>query len=189
MKIIELLNKIANGENFPKKIKFDNKIYEYCIFDYQRIPKDDDAPHYLFGDVIGINKDELNIEIEEIKKKTLVFDFDGVIHKGYKGYRDGSIYGEIDYELLDYIKFLMDRYYIVISSNRPAEQIVEFMNKLKYKGLKFELFPKENDGIFFEKDDVIGVTNQKAVGIMYIDDRAFKWENNLEELQEILEED
>lgn len=189
MKIIELLNKIANGENFPKKIKFDNKIYEYRAVDYQRLPEDDtDTLNFLF-EGIGINKNGLNTEIEEIKKKTLVFDFDGVIHKGYKGYKDGTIYGEIDYELLDYIKFLMDKYYIVISSNRPAEQIVEFMNKLKYKDLKFELFPKENDGIFFEKDGVIGVTNQKAVGIMYIDDRAFKWENNLEELREILEED
>lgn len=187
MKIIELLNKIAKGEDFPRKIKFDNKIYEYRAVDYQRLPEDDTL-NFLFEE-IGINKDGLNAEIEEIKKKTLVFDFDGVIHKGYKGYRDGTIYGEIDYELLDYIKFLMDRYYIVISSNRPAEQIVEFMNKLKYKGLKFELFSKENNDIFFEKDGVIGVTNEKAVGILYIDDRAFKWENNLDDLKSLLEED
>lgn len=32
-----------------------------------------------------------------MSKKTIVFDFDGVIHKGYKGWKDGSIYGEIDY--------------------------------------------------------------------------------------------
>ena len=32
-------------------------------------------------------------------KKTIVFDFDGVIHKGYKGWKDGSIYGQIDYDL------------------------------------------------------------------------------------------
>ena len=59
------------------------------------------------------------------KKKTIVFDFDGVIHSGYRGYRDGSIYGKIDLDLLDYIKDLMKNYYIVISSNRPAEQIVK----------------------------------------------------------------
>lgn len=29
MKIISLLNKIANGEEVPKKIKYDNLVYEY----------------------------------------------------------------------------------------------------------------------------------------------------------------
>ena len=29
MKVIELLNKIANGEEVPSKIKFDNIIFEY----------------------------------------------------------------------------------------------------------------------------------------------------------------
>ena len=29
MKVIELLNKIANGEEIPKKIKYQNYIYEY----------------------------------------------------------------------------------------------------------------------------------------------------------------
>ena len=120
------------------------------------------------------------------KKKTIVFDFDGVIHKGYKGYKDGSIYGEIDFELLDYIKELMEKYYVVISSNRPATQIVEFMNNLNYKGLKFETYTK-NDGLYFEEDNIIGVTNEKAIGIIYVDDRAFKWKNNLEELKDYLQ--
>ena len=35
--------------------------------------------------------------------KTVVFDFDGVIHKGYNGWKDGSIYGTIDTELMSYI--------------------------------------------------------------------------------------
>lgn len=123
-----------------------------------------------------------------MSKKTIVFDFDGVIHKGYKGYKDGSIYGEIDFELLDYIKQLMKKYYVVISSNRPADQIVEFMNNLNYKDLKFETYTK-NDGLYFEKDNIIGVTNEKAIGIIYVDDRGFKWKNNLEELKQILEEE
>lgn len=52
-----------------------------------------------------------------MKKKTIVFDFDGVIHIGYNGWKDGSIYGGIDTNLIDYIKILMKDYYIVISSN------------------------------------------------------------------------
>ena len=120
-------------------------------------------------------------------KKTIVFDFDGVIHIGYKGWKDGSIYGEIDTNLIDYIKELMRDYYIVISSNRPANQIVEHMNKLSL-GVKFEVFNKDlKDNMYWNKDDVIGVTNEKAVGIIYIDDRGFRY-NNLGDLKKFMEE-
>lgn len=120
-------------------------------------------------------------------KKTIVFDFDGVIHKGYKGWKDGSIYGEIDYELLYYIKELMKDYYIVISSNRPAEQIVEFLNKDTNNPLDFEVFKKDMEGnMYWNKDNVVGVTNEKAVGILYVDDRGYRYEN-LSDLQEFIE--
>ena len=33
MKVIELLNKIANGEEVPKKVKYKNKIYEWKEYD------------------------------------------------------------------------------------------------------------------------------------------------------------
>ena len=98
------------------------------------------------------------------KKKTIVLDFDGVIHSGYRGYGDGSIYGKINLDLLDYIKDLMKNYYIVISSNRPAEQIVKYMNDLDY-GIEFKVFNKDMDeNIYWNDSDPIGVTNQKAVG-------------------------
>ncbi len=109
-------------------------------------------------------------------KKTIVFDFDGVIHKGYNGYRDGSIYGKIDLQIIKIIKEIMKNYYVVISSNRNAEQIVEYMNNLN-TGLKFETF-KKDEGIYWEKDDVVGVTNEKAIGIIYIDDRGYRYTSN-----------
>lgn len=122
-----------------------------------------------------------------MSKKTIVFDFDGVIHKGYQGWKNGSIYGEIDYELLNYIKELMKDYYIVISSNRPAEQIVEFMNKNCNNPLDFEVFEKDmENNMYWNKDNIIGVTNEKAVGILYVDDRGFRY-TNLNELQEFIE--
>lgn len=117
------------------------------------------------------------------KKRTLVFDFDGVIHKGYNGWKDGSIYGKIDFSLLAYIKELMKDYYIVISSNRPAIQIVEYMTGLDC-GIEFEVFIKDlKDNMYWNKDNVIGVTNEKAVGILYIDDRGFEY-HDLEGLKE-----
>ena len=122
------------------------------------------------------------------KKKTIVFDFDGVIHSGYRGYRDGSIYGKIDLDLLDYIKELMKNYYIVISSNRPAEQIVKYMNDLDY-GIEFKVFNKDMDENMYWNDSyAIGVTNQKAVGWLYVDDRGFRYKN-LEDLKKFIKEE
>ena len=122
------------------------------------------------------------------KKKTIVFDFDGVIHSGYRGYGDGSIYGKIDLDLLDYIKNLMKNYYIVISSNRPAEQIVKYMNDLDY-GIEFKLFNKDMDeNMYWNDSDAIGVTNQKAVGWLYVDDRGFRYKN-IEDLKKFIKEE
>ena len=122
------------------------------------------------------------------KKKTIVFDFDGVIHSGYRGYGDGSIYGKIDLDLLDYIKDLMKNYYIVISSNRSAEQIVNYMNDLDY-GIKFKVFNKDMDeNMYWNDSDAIGVTNQKAVGWLYVDDRGFRYKN-LEDLKKFIKEE
>lgn len=107
-------------------------------------------------------------------KKTVVFDFDGVIHTGYNGYKDGSIYGKIDYQLLNFMKDLMKEYYVVISSNRSAEQIVDFLNNDINNPLKCEVFKKNmKDNFYWQKDDVVGVTNEKAIGIIYIDDKGF----------------
>lgn len=123
-----------------------------------------------------------------MSKKTLVFDFDGVIHKGYEGWKDGSIYGKIDFALLGYIKELMKNYYIVISSNRPAIQIVDYMTGLDC-GIEFEVFNKDlKDNMYWNKDNVIGVTNEKAVGILYIDDRGFRYKD-LEDLMRFLGSD
>lgn len=123
------------------------------------------------------------------KKKTIVFDFDGVIHTGYEGWKDGSIYGEIDADMLDYIYQLQKEYYIVISSNRPAEQIVKYMNEwceFHYINLKFEVFNKSDEELYWLVDDVIGVTNHKAIGSLYIDDRGYRY-RGLEDLKEYID--
>ena len=130
-------------------------------------------------------------------KKTIVFDFDGVIHLNYTGYKDGSIYGLMNWRLLDFIEELMEDYYIVISSNRPAQQIVDYMNNLgeTITPLKFEVFKKTDDNLYWNKDNVIGVTNEKAIGILYIDDRAFHYDNskdtqyNISEINKIIKTD
>ena len=123
-----------------------------------------------------------------MKKKTIVFDFDGVIHLGYKGWKDGSIYGIINWRLLDYIEELLENYYVVISTNRPAQQIVDYFEKIKenIEPLKFEVFKKDMDkNMYWNKDNIVGVTNEKAVGILYIDDRGFRYDKDKDTYENI----
>ena len=68
MKIIDLLNKIANGEEVPKKIKFNDyeylyhdKEHGYCRSDYDCTYICLDSEYYLF--------DILNEEVEIIEEE------------------------------------------------------------------------------------------------------------------------
>lgn len=61
MKVIDLLNKIAKGEELPKKIKYENIDYSWCnqCKIYERI---EDGSIDLYGDL-----DNLNDEVEIIE--------------------------------------------------------------------------------------------------------------------------
>ena len=122
-----------------------------------------------------------------MNKKTIVFDFDGVIHLGYKGWKDGTIYGFMNWRLLDFIEELLEDYYVVISSNRPAKQIVDYMNNLgeTISPLKLEVFNKTEENMYWNKDNVVGVTNEKAIGILYIDDRGLRYDNSKDTYENI----
>ena len=60
--------------------------------------------------------------------------------------------------------------------------------------LKFEVFKKTDDNLYWEKDNVVGVTNEKAIGILYIDDRALHYDNskdtyyNIEQINKTIKE-
>ena len=82
IKIIELLNKIANGE-YPKKIKYDNQIYEYknIIQGTGYVTENYD---WFNSDMFVDSKEDLNSyveilednteEIEELKRTQNVYD-------------------------------------------------------------------------------------------------------------------
>lgn len=66
MKIIDLLNKIANGEEVPKKIKIKDEIWVYDDdIDY----KANDDRGYLFEVHIRLNEEDLNEEVEIIEEE------------------------------------------------------------------------------------------------------------------------
>ena len=65
MKVIDLLNKIANGEKPPKKIKYDNKI---CFYDEEKKDYYVNGDFCLCEDYISFNLEDLNDEVEIIEE-------------------------------------------------------------------------------------------------------------------------
>ena len=65
MKIIDLLNKIANGEEVPKKIKIKDEIWIYDEIDYRA----SDDRGYLFEVHTRTNCQDLNEEIEILEEE------------------------------------------------------------------------------------------------------------------------
>lgn len=69
MKIIEILNKIANGEEIPKKIKYLNRIYEYKYTTYGTgyLYEDKGIKYWFSEDALSDSAEELNYEVEIIE--------------------------------------------------------------------------------------------------------------------------
>ena len=68
MKIIDLFNKIANGEDVPKKIKYRDKILKYfsSVQDYMYESNNE----FLFANIFGMDtRRALNHEVEIIEEE------------------------------------------------------------------------------------------------------------------------
>ena len=95
-------------------------------------------------------------------KGTIVFDFDGVIHKYSKGWQDGSIYDEPNQSVIEVIDKLRANGYIVdivstrCATEEGAKSIGEWLNKY---------------GI--EVDHILA---HKPPALVYIDDRAINFD-------------
>lgn len=70
MKVIDLLNKIANNEEVPKKIEWDNCIFAYSEYDkdYLEFPFSEDEYKGLFNERDAILSHYLNDEVEIIEE-------------------------------------------------------------------------------------------------------------------------
>ena len=75
MKVIDLLNKIVNGEEAPKKIKYRERIFDYDDIDYFNTDIG-----YLFEryTLLEILNDEIEIlEEKKIEKINVWYEYDG----------------------------------------------------------------------------------------------------------------
>ncbi len=112
--------------------------------------------------------------------KTIAIDFDGVIHRYSKGWKDGSIYDQPIDNAFKSIKNLMEQgYYVFIHSTRDPHQIQQWMNERQdYFKVQTISSSELDHGKFWNKNDVVGVTQFKLPADLYVDDRALKFDGD-----------
>lgn len=117
--------------------------------------------------------------------KTIAIDFDGVIHKYSGGWKDGSIYDVPVEGAFQAIRKLMDKgYSVFIFSTRNSRQIVDWIQN--YTGQLYDepivyLFETQKIPFwvkFWKKPNILGVTNRKLPALVYVDDRALKFDGD-----------
>ena len=116
MKVIDLLNKIANGEEVPKKIIYDGDIWEYDKLsnDYEMFDESGDL--YLFQEELYVTRalnDEIEIieedkKIEKIKSLNNVGDCPNLVEFGDKQQLNNHILKDKINEIIKEINKLKD---------------------------------------------------------------------------------
>ena len=97
MKIIDLLNKIANGEEVPKKIKYNNNIYyEVGLGCYENYEIEEPTLIYAIG-----NTGHLNDEIEIIEEDKKIYKLDWVEGNTFNKIQENSYLSRKEIQLLD----------------------------------------------------------------------------------------
>ena len=82
MRVIDLLNKIANGEEIPQLIKWNGYIYDKLGCEYYML---NDRDITLFGDILDTNGKYLNDEVEIIEEDKKIEKLESYISCGWNG--------------------------------------------------------------------------------------------------------
>ncbi len=95
------------------------------------------------------------------KTKTLLIDFDGVLHDAPYGYQDGEIYGKPTDRAPEMLKKLFDAGFdcVVFTAREEAD------------------YPKIYDWLSENGFPELPITNRKIPALAYIDDRAVRFTN------------
>jgi len=140
-------------------------------------------------------------------KKTVAIDFDGVIHKYSHGYGDGSIYDEPIEGAFDFIQKLMgEGYAVYIHSTRSPWKIKSWLlfhtfateydaeglggdpTNYKYPKYGFTLMVIPFWKKFWNEENVLGISRRKLPALVYIDDRAVKFEGDWKKVRAEIKE-
>lgn len=138
-------------------------------------------------------------------KKTIAFDFDGVIHRYSIGWQDGSIYDPISGEWYRLVRELLERgFNVIILTTRPKKQVFKhlWIENHFYDGMRggaktddnfscgfaFRVMPFYEKFFNSKKDHkdfkgkTVGVCNHKAVFDVLVDDRVICFTGSYEGL-------
>jgi len=126
--------------------------------------------------------------------QTIAIDFDGVIHKYSKGWQDGTCYDEEVEGAFKAIDLLMTKYTVFIFSTRSSKQIKKWLiPRIMQQGAGENpndpqdwTWPKYTFTCeripfwvkFWNKKNVLGITKRKLPAMVYIDDRAMRFEGD-----------
>lgn len=121
---------------------------------------------------------------------TVAVDFDGVIHAYSRGWGDGTIYDEPVPGALKALRTLLEEHAVFVFTSRDPQQVADW---LRERGVEartlYDLRMVEglsySYGTFWDRRDVILVTDRKLPAIAYIDDRAVRFRNWAQALQEL----
>lgn len=119
----------------------------------------------------------------EDQSKIIAIDFDGVLHNAYKGWGDGTCYGEPLPGAIEAIKNLSQKYKIIIftAKAKPDRPLVEGKTGTE---LVYEWFKKYDILSYIDS-----ITSEKPRAELYIDDngyRFYSWQDTLNFIENTL---
>lgn len=117
--------------------------------------------------------------------RTIGVDFDGVIHAYGQGWQDGSVYDEPVPGAFESLRGLMADYAVFIHTSRDVQQVTEWL--MERGGFRCMTDTEQFSGQFWDVLGYLLVTGHKYPAIAYVDDRAIRftdWAQALEDLKE-----
>lgn len=107
-------------------------------------------------------------------ERSIALDFDGVIHRYSKGWHTKDIYDPPNEGAYDALWELSHRFGVFIFTARPAADVIAWCQQQFPEMVFEEIGP---DVRYWDRKNVIGVTNRKLPAVAYVDDRGIRFTN------------
>lgn len=128
-------------------------------------------------DAKDAKREQMSTTFVKRHRKTIAFDFDGVIHGYSKGWHDGTCYDAPVPGAFDFIRETLKTHNVVVISTRNVDQIEAYFEKHAPDiRTSLDIPPlRTGDNVFWNTEGVVGITNRKLAAEHYIDDRAIRF--------------